>query len=90
MFLSSGIPVRARLSITLKEFKNQFNSSEKSKESVDRTKIYTVKQGDSLWAIAAKEYGDPKLWRPIAEKNDIENPRLIRPGIELVIPPIEE
>jgi nucleoid-associated protein YgaU len=89
MFDSSGIPVRAKINVTLKEFKMELNSRERSLQSPDKTKIYITKQGDSLWAIAYKEYGDPFIWRPIAEKNNINNPRHLKPGTELIIPPVE-
>jgi nucleoid-associated protein YgaU len=49
---------------------------------------YTVKSGDSLSAIAKREYGDAGQWRRIFEANrdQIDNPDLIRPGQELKIP----
>lgn len=90
MFRSDGKPVRATLSVTFNEFKTGLSSREKRRESPDRTKTYTIKQGDSLWAIAAREYGDPAFWRPIAAKNKIENPRLLEIGREITIPPLEE
>ncbi len=84
-----AIPVRARLTIKLKEFKTGLNERERSLSSPDKTKIYMVKQGDSLWTIANKEYGTPFLWRPIAEKNEIDNPRILEAGMGLIIPPLE-
>jgi hypothetical protein len=89
MFRSDGVPVRARLNITLKEFKISLSSREKAVQSADKTKIYITKQGDSLWFIAHREYGNPSLWRPIADKNRTDNPRLLEPGLELIIPPVE-
>ena len=52
---------------------------------------YTVKSGDSLSAIAKREYGDAGQWRRIFEANRdlIKNPDLIHPGQELKIPPRE-
>lgn len=90
MFRSDGKPVRATLTVTFNEYRTEISSREKHQESSDRTKTYTIKQGDSLWAIAAREYGDPASWRPIAEKNRIENPRLLEIGREITIPPLEE
>jgi nucleoid-associated protein YgaU len=54
--------------------------------SSDVTKTWVVKRGDSLWSIAAKEYGDPADWRLIADVNHIRNPRMLTPGRELIIP----
>jgi hypothetical protein len=90
MFLPEGIPVRATLNITLKECMDvETQLKETYFQSADRTKTWHVKQGDTLWLIAAKEYGNPALWRHIAEKNRISNPRLLEPGRDIVIPPLE-
>jgi LysM repeat protein len=90
MFRSDGIPVRATLSVTFNEYRTEVSAREKPKKSSDRTKTYTIKQGDSLWAIAAREYGDPASWRPIADKNRIANPRALEVGRAIIIPPLEE
>ena len=90
MFLPEGIPVRATLTVALKEYKEyEAQLQEASRQSADRTKTWRVKQGDSLWSIAAEEYDDPDLWRPIAEANNIDNPRILKSGVELIIPPLE-
>jgi nucleoid-associated protein YgaU len=87
MFLPEGVPVRATLSVTLKEYREvDIQVKEIEVHSADVTKRWTMKQGDSLWSIAAKEFGDPADWRLIADANGIDNPRTITPGIELVIP----
>ncbi len=87
MFLPEGIPVRATLNVTLKEYREvEAQVREISLQSADLTKRRVVRQGDSLWSIAAIEFGDPAEWRLIAEANGIENPRMLRPGEELVIP----
>ncbi|HET7863796.1 MAG TPA: hypothetical protein VFL86_05255 [Burkholderiaceae bacterium] len=38
------------------------------------TMVWTVKAGDRLPVIAAQVYGDPRLWRQIADANGIANP----------------
>ena len=46
-------------------------------------KTYTVKPGDTLWAIAKKTLGDGSRWREIYNNNvDVigKDPNLIRPG----------
>jgi LysM repeat protein len=90
MFRSDGIPVRATLSVTFNEYRTEVSSREKPLHSSDRTKTCTIKQGDSLWAIAAREYGDPAFWRHIADKNRIANPRALEIGRAIIIPPLEE
>ena len=49
---------------------------------------YTVVAGDSLSKIAKRVYGDANQWRRIFEANrdQIHNPDLIKPGQRLKIP----
>lgn len=91
MFLSEeGVPVRATLSVTFKEYKTPEElRNNPPRYSSDRTKIRVIKEGDSLWSIAGKEYGDPGEWRHIAKANKILNPRILPPGMEIVVPPLE-
>jgi nucleoid-associated protein YgaU len=51
-------------------------------------KTYTVVKGDSLSKIAKREYGDVREWKKIYEANKdvIDNPDLIEPGQDLIIP----
>ncbi len=50
---------------------------------------YVVQKGDSLWKIAKKFYQDGSKWRRIQEANldKLENPRNLKIGMELKIPP---
>ena len=90
MFLPEGIPVRATVNITLKEYTEaDAQAIAANKESSDLTKRWRVTEGDTLLSIAAKEYGDPKEWRLIADKNDLDNARILTPGKELMLPPKE-
>jgi hypothetical protein len=89
MFNSDGAPVRATLSVTFNEYKTEAELK-KPTSSPDRTKVYTFKEGDSLWAIAWEQYGDAGQWRSIAEANDMDNPRLIPVGKQIEIPPLEK
>lgn len=87
MFLPEGIPVRATLSVSLKEYREvSVQVKEMDLHSSDLTRSWIIKQGENLWNIAAKEYGDPADWRLIAEANHIDNPRALEPGRALVIP----
>jgi nucleoid-associated protein YgaU len=51
---------------------------------------YTVRDGDSLQSIAYAAYGDPTLWRLVAEANEIDDPIELRRGRVLVIPRLVE
>lgn len=64
-------------------------SNEVQEEASVRT--YTVQSGDTLWAIAQKEYGSGGKYMKIFEANTslLESPDKIFPGQELVIPDIE-
>jgi len=86
-FNPAGMPLRARLTVTLKGF-DLLESLLASipLESADRTKRWVVKAGDTLQGVAAAEYGDPRQWRPIAEASNIDNPLRLEPGRGLTIP----
>lgn len=87
MFLPLGIPVRATVTVTLKEYREvDIQVKELNLQSSDLTKKRVVQEGDSLWSIAAKEYGDSADWRLIADANRIANPRRLETGRELLIP----
>jgi hypothetical protein len=52
-------------------------------------KVYAVKSGDTLWAIAKLLLGDGSKWRTLYEKNKTvigPDPNRIRPGQKLVLP----
>ena len=37
----------------------------------------------------AEVYDNPSMWRVIADANDIDNPLVLEPGIDSIIPKIE-
>lgn len=89
MFLSSGMPVRAKVDVTFKSISSGDSDKRSSpRESPDRTKVRTVVQGDALWSIAAREYRDPEKWKVIARENGILNPLELYPGQVLRLPPL--
>ncbi len=46
---------------------------------------YTVKAGDTLWAIAKRQYGDGSKYTDIATKNGLANPNKIQVGQVLLL-----
>ena len=90
LFSPDGIPLRAEVDLTFKEFKTIAQQvRELNLKSADHTKLRTVRSGDTLSAIASEEYDDSGKWRQIAWANDITNPRALVPGQILYIPPLE-
>lgn len=87
MFLADGTPVRARLNVTFNEFRNvDLEAKEIKRETADYSKLHVVGQGETLAGIAQKVYENPALWRPIALRNRITDPRDLPTGLRLIIP----
>lgn len=87
MFRPDGVPVRARLQVTFNEFSNlDFEAKERKRETADFSKVHTVAQGETLSGIAGRVYENAALWRPIALRNRIDNPRILPVGLQLLIP----
>jgi nucleoid-associated protein YgaU len=92
LFNPAGIPVRATLTMSFKEYKTlEEQLSELNLQSADHSKRRTVRRRDTLASIAFEEYGDTAKWRVIADKNAERLPSLrrLQPGIELEIPAID-
>jgi Contractile injection system tube protein/LysM domain len=85
-FLEDGTPVRATLSCTFKEWIKPGTEARIENPIDDPVRI--VKRGETLSSIATEEYGDPSLWRIIADENHLINPRNLNPGMILTIPPL--
>ena len=87
-FSPEGVPLRATLTVTLREYKTldeqlaQLNLS-----SPDRTHSHVVERGETLASIAARFYQQAGEWRVIADANGIEDPRRLPVGMFLTIPP---
>ncbi len=93
LFSPEGIPLRATLSVTFREYKTLGEQLEElNLQSSDHSKLRVVRRGDTLSRIAGEEYGDPAAWRHIADANPraAADPRRLVPGTELLIPPLEE
>jgi hypothetical protein len=87
LFTPRGVPLRAKLSLTLKEYRPAaVQIKERRKRSPDFEKAYVVRRGDTLSSIAAAVYQDAGLWRVIARENAIRDPRRLEPGRTLTLP----
>jgi hypothetical protein len=92
LFNPTGIPLRATLSVTFREYKTLTDQlAELNLQSPDQTKSRVVRQHDTLSLIAGEEYNDPSQWRLIALNNTqvLTSFRRLVPGTVLIIPPID-
>jgi hypothetical protein len=89
LFLSDGSPARARVQVTFNEFTNSsLEAKEIKRETAAFTKVYVIRGGDTLSGIANQVYSDPTLWRPLAIRNALDDPRQLTPGRRLNVPPL--
>ena len=87
LFLEDGTPVRATMNVTFREFADAGvkQGQESPPMGIPGHKEFIVKPGDTIDSIAAREYGDPKTWRFIADTNNLDDPKALRPGQALII-----
>lgn len=87
MFLPSGVPVRARLTVSFSEYRTADREAKDVKrETADFTTVHVTSAGDTLPLLAWREYGSAACWRPIALRNGIDDPRVLPVGVTLVLP----
>lgn len=86
LFESNGKPLRADLKVDFKEF---LGWGESQRETDPEFTTRVVKRGDTLSSIAGDVYGDPKLWRPIADANNLDDPLRLAVGMSLSIPKVD-
>lgn len=84
MFLNSGIPVRAKLSVSFKEFEPVEIEVQQGLFIAPPT-VRNVLEGDTLSKIAGEVLGDPGKWREIAKLNNIDDPFHLPTGRSLII-----
>ena len=90
LFSPEGVPLRATVNLVLREYRTLDEQlGQLHLQSPDRTRSHTLRGGETLTAVATEEWNRPEEWRRIADENDIEDPRRLRPGTFLTIPVIE-
>jgi LysM repeat protein len=87
LFTPEGVPLRAKLSVALKEYRPAaVQVKERPTFSPDVDKTYVVRRGDTLSSIAAAVYRNAGAWREIAATNQIQDPRRLAAGRVLRLP----
>jgi LysM repeat protein len=90
LFSPEGVPLRATLSLTLREYKTLDEQlAHLNLSSPDRTHSHVIQRGETLSGIAARFYQHPGDWRVLADENNIEDPRRLTVGTFLTIPPTQ-
>jgi hypothetical protein len=89
LFDESGKVLRARVTLSLKSYEAvEVQLRKMNLLSPDRSRVRVVRDGETLAQLATEAYGNPRLWRVIAEANDIDRPRFLTSGTSLRIPAV--
>lgn len=90
MFDTDGKPLRATIKVALKEMPPRQPGPNPTSGSRVGHQSYATVAGDTLAGIAARVYEQPSYWRGLAAANGIDDPKRVRPGTRLYLPPINE
>ena len=84
-----GSPKRAEVTISLvSSISAKKKALEERKNSSDLTHLRTVLSGDNLPLMCHRIYGDSNYYIKVANFNKLENFRDLKPGDEILFPPI--
>jgi len=89
LFDPDGIPLRAKISLKFTSYiDSKALAIEESKSSPDLTHSVSVVAGDSLLGLSQRVYDTPDYAVQLAQFNGLNKFRHIKPGQQLVFPPI--
>jgi hypothetical protein len=84
-----GRPVRATAKMAFRQATSAAQQlGQMGLQSPDKSNVATIREGDTLPAVAYREYGDATQWRVIATANGLSDPLALTPGESLVVPRI--
>jgi nucleoid-associated protein YgaU len=87
MFSPDGVPLRATLTVALREYKTLQNQlDELHLSSPDRTHVHVLQQGETLAAVSQRYYETPRDWRSVALQNGLVDARRLTAGSFLEVP----
>lgn len=90
LFTPGGMPIRGTATVNLEEIAGVQGGQNPTSGALAARTVHTVVSGDTLASIAWREYGDPNMWRAVAEANGIDDPMRLRAGTALLVPAAEE
>ncbi len=89
LFKPDGTPLRATVSVTFLGFQSEKQLAKAAnKQSPDMTHVVTVQAGDTLPSLCYRIYGSAIYYAQVAETNGLAGFRRLRPGSQLVFPPL--
>jgi hypothetical protein len=90
-FSSSGVPLRAQMSLDLLQFEpsQAFGPQNPTSGTPRPHRVHRVQPGETLDRISARYYGDSTRWRLLASANGIEDPLSVPPGALLSVPRLD-
>lgn len=91
MFDSNGVPTRATADCTFMEQSHplDFLPPQNPTSRTETRNTVRVTQGDRLDLIASNFYGDSRLWRAVADANNLDDPFTLKPGELLLMPKVD-
>jgi len=90
-FDRNGAPLRAKLATS---FQEDLDSSKRlrkeGKSSPDLSHVRIVRSGDTLPLLSKEIYGTSEFYLRVAEANNLDDFRNLRPGQEIIFPPLQK
>ena len=88
MFDENGVPTRAKADCTFMEQSHPLDilPPQNPTSRTETRQTVRVSQGERLDLIANDFYGDSRMWRAIADANDLDDPFNLQPGQLLAMP----
>jgi hypothetical protein len=86
LFRRNGTPARAEVVVSMIEHLEEPGAQNPTSGGPSGRRSRQLIDGDSLQSISYVEYGDPNLWRAIADVNGIDDPLSVAPGAYVVLP----
>lgn len=90
LFTQDGLPIRAVCTVALEEIAGPPPKQNPTSGGLLPRRVHTLSDGDTLAALAYAEYGDPGLWREVAEVNGVDDPMRLRTGTPVFLPTAQE
>ncbi|MEA2886215.1 MAG: hypothetical protein QOD11_575 [Bradyrhizobium sp.] len=89
LFTPNGIPLRAKADAAFIGYTDEYELRARLKmSSPDLTHLVTVEAGDTLPLLCKRIYGRSEYYSQVAAANGLSGFRDLRPGMQLVFPPL--